>query len=481
MIIFKTLDLFKAYGDINNSRSDGKEILPAMLTQLLRVILSVVFLGVTARIFPLAAFGYLASTSVVINAMNIIREIGLNLVIIEEENLSRSTFDRLFWVNLKYYIYVLIVGTIIFLFYKYFLGFGFIIIRFYFVAIILFLLNGITLIYESAIQRSGKIGFLNALALVEQLVSFVSMFLLWRFFHIQEGLIIGPLLGRIFYGFFIFLKVRHVPRLSWRNSLLKSERIKTGHIGLFSIATYISRNLDTFLISLNYPIDLLAGYSKMYDIHMVPLRVFRGPINTWSISVFNRKRGNGSFHELVIEVFRGLCLLSGVLFILFYVGYDWITYLILGEKWMEYSMILRYLGAMAAVQLSLGIRGSYLLGTGSSKRYMNGGMIASILTTIVILANVQFGVEALASRLLQLQMVLFPLLIIHCFITDPILLQKICYIIFQTVLSLVILILFYYEFVKSLNSIVAALMLIVLFTISELYRGSYYKSLKRLF
>ena len=110
---------------------------------------------------------------------------------------------------------------------------------------------------------------------------------------------------------------------------------------LKAILGYIKSELDTVFVSKLYSVEVLGGFNMMKNLSMIPSREIIQPLAEPLLSTFAKLKHDPSrFNQQVLNCVIFLLIFTAPCSLGFYLYHEKIVYFLLGEKWMEYSLIL---------------------------------------------------------------------------------------------------------------------------------------------
>lgn len=179
------------------------------------------------------------------------------------------------------------------------------------------------------------------------------------------------------------------PMLGGKFSAVKPLLGFSGYQFGFNFINYFSRNLDKVLIGRFMDAASLGVYEKSYQLMRYPLMLLSFAM-TPAIQPVLRKYADSP--AVVEEIHRDFVLKLSVMGImagvLMYSSADWVVWLLLGDKWMSASPIIRILAISIPAQVVLSTSGSFFQAMGRADALLMSGM----LSAIIMVALIVFGV-----------------------------------------------------------------------------------------
>lgn len=110
---------------------------------------------------------------------------------------------------------------------------------------------------------------------------------------------------------------------------------------LKAIIGYVKSELDTVFVSKLYSIEVLGGFNMMKNLSMIPSREIIQPLAEPLLSTFSKlKNDQLRFNQQVLNCVIFLLVFTAPCSLGFYLYHEKIVIFLLGEKWVEYSLIL---------------------------------------------------------------------------------------------------------------------------------------------
>jgi len=160
---------------------------------------------------------------------------------------------------------------------------------------------------------------------------------------------------------------------------------------------YFSRTLDKMLIGKFRGSQELGSYDRAYQLSMViPLQLLT-PISNVAISAFSRIANEPEKYRHNFLLMLGMLAFVGMPMsaVLTLTSKD-LVLLLLGSQWSEAGRILAVLGPSVGVAIIYYTHGWMHISLGTPQRWFRWGVVALIVTSLLLIAGVQFGALGVA-------------------------------------------------------------------------------------
>jgi len=214
---------------------------------------------------------------------------------------------------------------------------------------------------------------------------------------------------------------------SWRpSSPIKPKGIKEFlHFGSgiagFNIINYFSRNMDNILVGKYLGPTALGFYSKAYQLLMLPLTQLRDPLTTVGIPALSTLSNTPEKFKAYYKKYLFLMAFFSMPLVTYLAVYsDNVITIVLGQNWLESSLIFKLLAISAFIQPVASTRGLILISTGNSKRFFIWGAINAIFVIIGFLIGIKWGILGITLSYAIVNYGLLLPSLIYCFQNTPI-------------------------------------------------------------
>ncbi|WP_017292811.1 oligosaccharide flippase family protein [Geminocystis herdmanii] len=350
-----------------------------------------------ARLLTPQDYGIVGMVTVVLNFLNLFKDIGLSQATIQKSEITQAQVSNLFWVN---------VGISLLLSLFLFVSAPFI-VSFYNeprllwitrVLAITFVVSGLALQHLALMKRQmlfEKIIFIDVgtqvFALTIGIVSALNGLGYW-------ALVLMSVIPPFLQVPFTWLMCQWIPSLPSRHSGVKDMLNYGWNLTGFNVVNYFSRNLDNILIGRYWGIEALGLYAKAYQLLLLPIQQINAPISNVALPVLSKLQNEPERYK---KFYYKMLLISTLVTMpivgFFFVDADKIILLLLGKKWLEIVPIFKALVPAAYVG-TLGISiGLVFNSLGKTRQQLILGIISSFSNVVVFIVTVPMGVKFLAT------------------------------------------------------------------------------------
>ena len=368
-----------------------------------------------ARLLVPEDFGLIGMVTVVINFVQLFKDLGLSTATIQKEQIDREQVNTLFWINLL--VSCLITAIVI--------ASAPLIAWFYkeprLTAIVcvlgtIFVFGGLTVQHQALLKRQMRFG---SLARVEVLSVFASV-------------VVAIISAKLGYGYWslVFMQLAHAlataigvwVACSWRPGLprkaagVRSMLIFGGNITGFSFANYFSRNLDNVLLGQYWGPQQLGLYAMAYKLLLLPIEQINAPITSVALPALSRlqsdpKSYKSYYHKAILLITTVGMPLVGFL----YASIELIIAIALGDKWFDAVPIFKFLMPAAFIGTFNVSFGWVLISLNRADRLFKLGVATSIINVAIFLVSVRWGVLGLAAAYGFSRIIIFVPAIIYAY------------------------------------------------------------------
>lgn len=362
------------------------------------LIVSLIVVGILARLIAPEEFGIVAVATVIISFFNIFSDLGIAPAIIQNKCLTKEELSHIFsftlWVGL-------IISVLFFLF-------SGVIASFYeseklsllckFLSLNLFFAT-VNIVPNALLYKNKEFRFIAYRNLFIQSTGGVLAIIAALKGAGIYALIVNPIYSSIMLFTLYYKKYPQSLYLSFKWAAIKKIFSFSVYQFMFNVINYFSRNLDKLLIGKYLNMQLLGYYEKSYRLMMLPLQNITHVISPVMHPVLSQMQDNlpqlSSSYEKVVRImaFIGLPLSA----LLYFCGADMI-YILFGSQWGASISSFQILALSVGIQIILSTSGSIFQAANDTKSLFICGLFSSILNVSGICVGIFiFGtLEAIA-------------------------------------------------------------------------------------
>lgn len=369
------------------------------LSQLSKILSQVISMVVLARLIPPSEFGVMSIAMVVVAFSSLFRDLGTSSAIIQRKHLTQELLSAIFGLNI---ITASLITFIIIIFSPFVASF-FNESKLIYVLPILslsFPIMGLGSVQLSLLERDS---IFKPVAIIEILASFISLLLAIISAFIGFGvysLVILNIASAIISTSLLWLVNKWRPS---KEHLFNLKEIKgifsfSGHLTLFNLINYFSRNADNIIIGKVLGTTILGAYSLAYRIMLFPLQSMTFVISRTLYPVMSRSQNdNNEIYKLYIKITNLIFFIVCPLMLGLTILREPFVILVFGEKWMLTADILLWLAPTAIIQAILSTTGSVFMAKGKTNILFLLGILGMILQVGAFIIGAQYDIVTLSK------------------------------------------------------------------------------------
>jgi O-antigen/teichoic acid export membrane protein len=367
------------------------------VSQLVRIALQIASVVTLARLLEPRDYGLVAMVLAVIGVADFLRDFGLGAAAVRAETLSQQERDNLFWLNtglgLGFMTLIMLCAPLISAVYSR--------SELTLITIALapsFLLSGLASQYRVDLLRRLKFGTLAwfdacsaGLALPIGIILAVAGAGYWALVaqQLTSGVITLTLLA---------VKCRWRPS-AYDRSTPVSAFVRLGSAFVFgSLMAYVSRNADNVLIGQQFGAGTLGAYTRSVQLVRTPLTQIQSPFATVAVPVLVAAGAND--RRLLEAASKGQTAMAYPIMATaaaVVAGAVPLVDLALGPQWRSVSDLIVWV-AIGAAASSLATPAMWLFSVRGLGRAISGyNLTATVVTVLLLILGVQYGVEGVAA------------------------------------------------------------------------------------
>ncbi|HBU3016206.1 TPA: colanic acid exporter [Klebsiella pneumoniae] len=349
------------------------------LSQITKISCQLLGMVLFSRYLSAKEFGIMSMALVVVNFVNILRDLGSSAAIIKRDSVSEELKCSVFYLNLFFGCILLVLFVALAPFISVFFKEP----ELVFIIILLslcFPINSSTAIHLSLLERESKF---NLTAKVE-IISSILALLIATIFVVNGGGIYSIVSQTIAYSLFsaigFWFISRWTPKFIFSITEVKSIlRFSSNLIG-FNIINYFSRNSDQIIIGKFFNATLLGYYSLAYRIMLFPIQNITFVLTRSLYPILSRLQNDKkSSFDIYLNTLKTISIIiPPMMFGLAVVSKDFIT-VVFGEQWSPVSSILIWLAPTAILQSLISTTGSVFMSQGKTDLLLKISIYNAIL------------------------------------------------------------------------------------------------------
>jgi PST family polysaccharide transporter len=384
-----------------------------LTTQAISFVIHLVSTMILARILTPDDYGMMAMVVAITGLAGVLLNLGLSTATIQREEITHEQVSVLFWINAG-------VGALLMLIVA---GLSPVIAWFYnleelaWVALALsstFLINGLSVQHQALLNRQMRFFTLAIIQVIAAIVG-VSVAIVAALHGLGYwALVLNTLAVSTFTSLATWYSTAWLPGSPQRGTNV-GQMIRFGaDIMWFNLVNYFSRNLDNILIGKFHGGVALGIYSKAYQLLMMPITNLRDPLNKVATPALSRLQNDSVlYRNYYMKFLNILALVSMPLIVFMFTCSEQIILIVLGEQWSDSGEIFKILALVALVQVVSSTRGTVLITTGKSRRYLILGSASAVIFSISFVLGLPWGAKGVAmSYMIATYLVFIPFMAI---------------------------------------------------------------------
>lgn len=393
----------------------NKAIIDSITGKYSLYIFQILSLMILSRLFSPELFGVLASIQLIILFFQLVCNSGIAPAIVYQESVNTEVRDSLFSLTALLGVVLSIVSFFATPLYLEWLAIdvGLIPIMVFF-SILFTLLSIVPL---ASIQKDAKFIVIAKSEILSEVLSFLVCILIWGMGYHSIALVIKLTSTSLFrfvsYYYYSNKTSIGLAKFSYniKHSLVIFDFAKFQT--LFQVVNFVSRNLDTLLITKHFGLSFVGYYDKSYQLMRYPLQLFTFAIVPALQPILTRYKKTPKLIELEFYRIAYKLMILGV-FVSFVLCWNSgeIVFIMFGPQWQGVSPILSVLSVSIPIQMVLSTTGGVYQATGKTKEQLYCGLFSSFLSITAIITGVWLNSINLLCVLLTIS---FALSFFQCF------------------------------------------------------------------
>lgn len=244
----------------------------------------------------------------------------------------------------------------------------------------------------SFLSINNHVSTWSKILIKSELASLVCIYFLS--FVIEDGIILFSLRFILFYSVTIFFSFRvNKTELQYSSIMFKGKEESQGGDDLFVFAgaNYLTRYVDSILVSFNYSAETLGLYNRAMQISRYPQIALVSSLSQILLPTLKANSVSADGMKSWINYFHVYFLIGNIVSVILMYFADAYVLLILGESWKSAANFIIYFLSTVTMQLYLGTTNSLFVHFNSLRAYRNLGVISGAMSLCLVLAAVWFG------------------------------------------------------------------------------------------
>lgn len=374
---------------------------------------------VLGRLLTPEDYGLIAMVTVVINFVQMFKNLGLSTATIQQEEINHQQVSTLFWINvgISFIITLLLIAL------------APVIAGFYdeprLTAIMLvlasvFIFSGLSVQHEALLKRQMCFTSLAKIAVISLLMSLIIAIIFawskagyWALVSLQLTSVITYTVG-------VWIACSWRPGLPVWNSGIRSMLAFGGNLTAFNCLNYVSRNLDNVLIGRYWGSQELGLYAKAYQLILLPIQQINLPMTSVALPTLSCLQAQSEqYRRYYYKALLSITTLGMALVAFTFASADKMILFFLGQQWLAIVPIFRLLMPAAFIG-TLNVAESWVYQSlGRTDRQFRLGLVMSTIDVLIFVVSVRWGAVGVAAAYGLSRPILWLPRILYCYRGTP--------------------------------------------------------------
>jgi len=377
------------------------------ISQCVKIICQLLGLVVFARYLTPHEIGLMSLTLVVVNFVNILRDMGSSAAIIQKDEIDETFKSSVFIMN------VVVGFTLAFLFYA---SAHFISTFFeqkkleYTIKLITlsFIFNGITSVHLALLERGSmfkKIAFVESLSSISSLIIGIC-------FAINSygvySLVSQTLSFSIFTSISFYILSGWKPSFSFNINNIRSIFKFSSNLVFFNFINYFSRNSDQLIIGKFFSSSILGEYSLAYRVMLFPVQNITSVLTRSLYPILSRLQSSPSdSFRIYLKTIKAISLIVPAMMLGLSAVSNEFVILFFGNQWNTLPKLLTWLSIVGVLQAMVSTTGSVFMSRGRTDLLFYISVFNAVLQIGSFIVGAFYDIETLARLYLLANIIMF--------------------------------------------------------------------------
>lgn len=368
-----------------------------LTAQALKFILQMGSTMVLARLLTPQDFGLIAMVTAVTGFVAMFKDAGLSMATIQRAEITHAQVSTLFWINVALSVLVMLVVAALAPAIAWFYGEP----QLTWITLALagtFIFSGLTVQHQALLRRQMRFRELATIDIVSMIVGIATAIIMAAMncgYWSLVGLTVGTTLANCA---LVWMYSSWRPGPSVRGSGVGAMVRFGGGLTGFNVLNYFTRNADNVIIGFALGSGSLGIYSKAYNLLMMPIRQFNGPISAVMLPSLSRLQNDPTrYRRAYLRAITMLAFVGMPLVAFLFVIADDAVLIILGPGWEGAAVVFRWL-APAALFGTINVAPGWLCTTlGRARVQVVWAAISAPITVAAFIIGAQWGIVGVAA------------------------------------------------------------------------------------
>lgn len=377
------------------------------ISQCVKVICQLLGLVVFARYLTPQEIGLMSITLVVVNFVNILRDMGSSAAIIQKEEIDETFKSSVFIMN------VVVGFALAILFYA---SAHFISIFFeqekleYTIKLITlsFIFNSVTSVHLALLERGSmfkKIAFIESLSSISSLI--IGVYFAVNSYGVYS-LVYQAISFSIFTSISFYILSGWKPSFTFNTDNIKSTFRFSSNLVFFNFINYFSRNSDQLIIGKFFPTSILGEYSLAYRLMLFPVQNITSVLTRSLYPILSRLQSspNDSF-RIYLKTIKSISLIVPAMMLGLSAVSNEFVIIFFGNQWSILPKLLTWLSIVGILQAMVSSTGAVFMSRGRTDLLFYISIFNATLQVGSFVVGVFYDIETLARLYLLANIIMF--------------------------------------------------------------------------
>lgn len=375
---------------------------------------------VLARLLTPEHFGLISMVTAITAFAEMFKDLGLGTATIQQKEITHEQISTLFWINTGVGAGIMAALAMAAPLISWFYGDS----RLLWVSLAIsstFLFGGLTVQHQALLRREmrfTKLAFIQVLATGSS--TLVGIALAWNGWE-YWALVWKEVSRAVIQACATWLYSHWLPGLPVRGAGVRSMFTTGSHVTGFNILAFASRSLDQVLLGKFWGAGSVGLYKQAAQLLMLPVSVFSYPIAyvmTPALSALQSEPERYRAYYRRVLSFMAFGYMPLIAYLAVYS--ESIIAIMLGDKWMDSSLVLQILALGAILDPISGTCGTVMITSGRTREYLRVGAAQAVFLSISAFIGVSWGLLGVAVSFAAYMLISFPFLVWYSFKDTPI-------------------------------------------------------------
>ncbi len=390
-----------------------------MLTQVLRVGLTMLSTVLIARLLTPDDFGVMAMAAPILTLMTILQEAGLSAATIQARTIRPEQSNALFWTNVLIgavgAVLLVLISPLVTQFYgderagqiAAFSGFG-------------LLATAAGLQHAALLSRSMQFGKIARAEIAGMMTNYGLAFVLALTLRSYWALFLGAVSGQVVQTLMLWLSMKFRPRMPSIAAARPFMNFGANLTGS-TLMGFLVRNADTVFVARFHGSAVAGLYDRSYKLMLMPVQNINAPVNKLLQPALARLRDDPEQYRRIFNLGqRAVMFVSAPGVAVAAIMSDRLMVWLLGPQWEAAGPIFFWLGLCGLMQPIANLTGLLFITTDRAKQMFHWGIFSAILTLGGFAIAAPYGAEAVAASLFITSLLRCPILYIWASASTPV-------------------------------------------------------------